>query len=75
MASIRLDERAGEQLHSFSWQRWLDREKEPLPENIQRRWSPIPDDWWPSIETSYQRYIHHARPGAARALEVPQCEG
>jgi hypothetical protein len=22
---------------------------------------PVPDDWRPSIETAYQRYIHHAR--------------
>jgi hypothetical protein len=53
-------ERQFEKLHGYSWQRWLDREKEPLPENTERPWSPMPDDWWPSIETAYQRYIHHA---------------
>ena len=48
-----------EELTGFSWQRFLHRETEPLPDVKKRPWSPLPDEWWPSIETAYQRYIHH----------------
>ena len=55
-----IEEQAFEQLHGFSWQRWLDREKEPPPKATERPWSPMPDEWWPGVETAYQRYIHQA---------------
>jgi hypothetical protein len=51
--------RVFQELNGFSWEQWLDRKVTPLPEHTQRPWSPIPDEWWPSIETAYQRYIHH----------------
>jgi len=48
-----------EELLGYSWEHWLNREREPLPEVQQRPWKPIDDEFWPSIETAYQRYIHH----------------
>jgi hypothetical protein len=47
-------------LLGYSWAAWKRGEKVEAPEGFQERpWTLIADEYAPSIETAYQRYIHH----------------
>jgi len=47
-----------QKLLGYSWDQWLNRHKEPLPEGRDRPWQVVDDGYAPSIETAYQRYLH-----------------
>jgi hypothetical protein len=52
------DEETFERLVGFTWKQYLNRMNEPLPEGDHRPWQNITDEYSPSIETAYQRYVH-----------------
>jgi hypothetical protein len=48
------------ELLGYSWAAWKGGEEVAAPDGFQERpWTPIADEYAPSIETAYQRYIHH----------------
>lgn len=47
-----------DRLVGISWKEWVDGKRECRPDHVDRPWTSLPDEWWPSIETAYQRYIH-----------------
>ena len=48
-----------DRLVGIPWSDWVAGKREARPGHVDRPWTSIPDEWWPSIETAYQRYIHH----------------
>lgn len=46
------------QLLGYSWDQWMARDTTGLPENTTRPWQQMADEYVPSMETAYQRYIH-----------------
>jgi hypothetical protein len=48
------------ELLGYSWAAWKRGDNVAAPEGFQERpWTPITDEYAPSIETAYQRYIHN----------------
>ena len=48
------------ELLGYSWAAFKRGEKVAAPDGFHERpWTPIADEYAPSIETAYQRYIHH----------------